>query len=48
MLNVELNLAGYRFSGEMPDLRRRPLRSMRFNRRAIQWRIPQLRSPNAA
>jgi hypothetical protein len=48
MLIVELNVAGYRFHGEMPDLRRKPLRSVRFNPRAIQWRIPQLRSTNAA
>jgi hypothetical protein len=48
MLIVELNVAGYRFSGEMADLRRKPLRSVRFNPRTIQWRISQLRSPNAA
>lgn len=48
MLIVELNLAGYRFSGEMSDLRRKPLRSMRFNPRAIHWRIPQLRDSRAA
>jgi len=48
MLIVELNVAGYRFSGEIHDLRRKPRRSARFNPRTIQWRIPQLRSPNAA
>jgi hypothetical protein len=48
MLIVEFNVAGYRFSAEMPDLRRKPLRSARFNPRTIQWRIPQLRSPKAA
>ncbi len=48
MLIVELNLAGYRFSGEMSDVRRKPLRSMRFNPRAIHWRIPQLRDSRAA
>jgi hypothetical protein len=47
MLIVELNVAGYRFSGEMAGLRRKPLR-VRFNPRTIQWRIAQLRSPNAA
>jgi hypothetical protein len=45
---VELNVAGYRFSGEMADLRRRSLWSVRFNRRTIQWRLAQLRSANAA
>ena len=48
MLIVELNLAGYRFSREIPDLRHKPLRSMRFGSRAIHWRLPQLRHPNAA
>ena len=48
MLIVELNIAGHRFSGEMFDLRRKPLRSMRFNARALQWRIPQLRDSRAA
>jgi hypothetical protein len=48
MLIVELNVAGYRFSGEMSDLRRKPLRSMRFNPRAIQWRMQHLRDSRAA
>jgi hypothetical protein len=48
MLIVELNVAGYRFSGEMSDLRRKPLRSRRFNPLAIQWRITQLRDSRAA
>jgi hypothetical protein len=48
MLIVELNLAGYRFSGQMSDLRRKPLRSMRFNPRALQWKIPQLRDSRVA
>jgi hypothetical protein len=48
MLIVELNLAGYRFSREIPDLRHKPLRSVRFGQRAIQWRIPQLRQSHAA
>jgi hypothetical protein len=47
MLIVELNVAGYRLSGEMAGLRRKPLR-VRFNPRTIQWRISQLRNPNAA
>jgi hypothetical protein len=48
MLIVELNVAGYRFSGQMSDLRRKSLRSMRFNPLAIQWRISQLRDSRAA
>jgi hypothetical protein len=48
MLIVELNVAGYRFSGQMFDLRRKPLRSMRFNPRALPWRSPQLRDSRAA
>jgi hypothetical protein len=47
MLIVELNVAGYRLSWEMAGLRRKPLR-VRFNPRTIQWRISQLRNPNAA
>jgi hypothetical protein len=47
-LIVELNVAGYRFSGEMAELRRRSLRSVRFNPRAIQWRLAQLRDSRAA
>jgi hypothetical protein len=38
MMIVELNIAGLRFSREIPDLRRKPLRSVRFSPRAIQWR----------
>jgi hypothetical protein len=48
MLIVELNLAGYRFSREIPDLRHKPLRSVRFGQRTIQWRLPQLRHSHAA
>jgi hypothetical protein len=48
MLIVELNLAGYRFSGEMSDVRRKPSRFMRFNPRMMHWRIPQLRDSSAA
>ncbi len=43
MLIVELNVAGYRLSGEWAGLRRNTLRPARFNPRAIQWRMPQLR-----
>jgi hypothetical protein len=48
MLNVEINIAGYRFSREIPDLRRRSLRSPGLGQRAIQWRIPHLRPSHAA
>jgi hypothetical protein len=48
MLIVELNLAGYRFSREIPDLRHRQRRSIRFGSRAMHWRLPQLRHPHAA
>jgi hypothetical protein len=48
MLNVELNIAGYRFSREFPDLRRKSFRSAGLGRRAIQWRIPHLRQSRAA
>jgi hypothetical protein len=48
MLIVEVNVAGYRFSGEWAGLRRNTLRPARFNARTIQWRMPQLRSTRAA
>lgn len=48
MLLVELNLAGYQFTREIPDLRHKSFRSVRFSRRAVQWRMPQLRHPHAA
>jgi hypothetical protein len=48
MLIVELNVAGYRFSREIPDLRRRSFRSPGFSARAIHWRLPNLRHPHAA
>jgi hypothetical protein len=48
MLLVELNLAGYQFTREIPDLRTKSLLSMRFTRRAVQWRMPPLRHPHAA
>jgi hypothetical protein len=47
MLIVELNLAGYQFTREIPDLRRKSLRSVRFDRRAMHWRM-HLRNPHAA
>jgi hypothetical protein len=48
MLLVELNLAGYQFTREIPDLRHKSFRSIRFTRRAVDWRTPQLRPPHAA
>jgi hypothetical protein len=48
MLIVELNVGGYRFSGEWAGLRRNTLRPARFNPRTIQWRMPQLRHTPAA
>ena len=44
MVYVELNIAGYRFSREIPDLRRKSFRSPRPN----QWRLPHLRQSPAA
>jgi hypothetical protein len=35
---VELNIAGLRFSREIPDLRRKSSRYVRFGPRAIHWR----------
>jgi hypothetical protein len=40
---VELNIVGYRMSGEWAGLSRGTLRPARFNPRAIHWRMPQLR-----
>jgi hypothetical protein len=48
MLILELNVAGYRLTGEWAGLRRATLRPMRFNPRSIQWRMPQLRHTRAA
>jgi hypothetical protein len=48
MLIVELNVGGFRFSGEWAGLRRKPLRPARFNPRAAHWRMPQLRHTSAA
>ncbi len=48
MLIVELNVAGYRLSGEWSGLRRNTLRPAHFNARTIQWRMPQLRQTPAA
>jgi hypothetical protein len=48
MLIVELNVAGYRLTGEWAGLHRSTLRPVRFNPRGIQWRMPQLRQTPAA
>jgi hypothetical protein len=38
MMNVELNIAGFRFTREIPDLRRKSFQSRKFDPRHIQWR----------
>lgn len=48
MLIVELNVVGYRLSGEWAGLRRTTLRPSRFNPRTLHWRMPQLRQTPAA
>ena len=40
---IELNVAGYQYIREMPDLRRR---TFRFSPRQMHW--PALRHPHAA
>ncbi len=47
MMIVELNIAGLRFSREIPDLRPRSWRPGRFSPRAVHWR-PQVRHSHAA
>jgi hypothetical protein len=48
MLIIELNIVGYRFSREVPNLLHMSLRPARFSLRARHWRIPQLRQSQAA
>jgi hypothetical protein len=48
MLIVELNIAGYQFSREIPNLRRTSLRPLRCHPRAMHWRVPQRRQSQAA
>ena len=48
VLDVEINIAGYRFSREIPDPRRKSFRSQGLGQRAIQWRLPHLRQSHAA
>ncbi|HYB35336.1 MAG TPA: hypothetical protein VEF72_05860 [Mycobacterium sp.] len=42
---IELNIAGHRFTREVPDLHRR---SFRFSPRNVHWHVPQLRHSHAA
>jgi hypothetical protein len=48
MLNIELNIVGFRFTREIPDLRRKSLRSGGSGPRPSHWRIPHLRQSHAA
>jgi hypothetical protein len=48
MLQVEINIAGFRFSREIPELRHKSFRSQGLGHRAIQWRLPHLRQSHAA
>jgi hypothetical protein len=48
MLNVELNIAGYRFSREIPTLRRKSVRFSGLSPRPNYWRLPLLRQSRAA
>lgn len=48
MLDIEINIAGFRFSREIPDLRRKLFRSPGSGQRATQWRLPHLRQSRAA
>ena len=42
---IELNIAGLRFTREVPGLRRP---SLRFSPRNMHWRVPHLRHSQAA
>lgn len=48
MMIIELNVAGYRVSGEWAGLHRNMLRPARFDPRTIRWRMPHLRQTHAA
>jgi hypothetical protein len=48
VLNVELNIVGFRFSGVIPDLRRKSFRSRKFGPHPNQWRLVHLRQSHAA
>ncbi len=48
MLNVELNIAGFRFIREIPDVRRKSVRSPESTARPNHWRLLSLRQSRAA
>ncbi|MGB6209400.1 hypothetical protein [Mycobacterium sp.] len=48
MLNVELNIVGFRFSREIPDLRRKSFRSRGIGQPPTPERLGQLRQSTAA
>jgi hypothetical protein len=41
MMNVELNIVGFRFTREITGLRRKSIQSRKFDRRHIPWRLPR-------
>ncbi|GBE63701.1 hypothetical protein MFM001_01630 [Mycobacterium sp. MFM001] len=45
---VELNIVGYRFTRQVPDLPHTSLKSVRLHPRSVHWRVPQLRHSHAA
>lgn len=48
MVNVELNIFGFRISREIPDRRRKSVRSREFGPRPVYWRLPRPRQSHAA
>jgi hypothetical protein len=48
MLNVELNIAGYRFSREIRTLGRKSVGASGLSPRPNYWRLPLLRHSGAA
>ncbi len=48
MWMIELNIAGQRFTREIPRFTRTSLRTARFRPLTVHWRVPQLRHPHAA
>lgn len=45
---VELNIAGYRITRQLPELSRSSLGSVRFRPRNLHWRVPQPHHSHAA
>lgn len=45
---IELNIAGYRVTRQVPEVKRSSLCSVRFHPRSMHWRVPQLRHSHAA